>query len=201
VRTGFVVIIVASLFLIGAIEPSLDSATFFAGMALLGVGMGLIASQLGNVVQSAVGGSERSEAGGLQYTAQQLGSSLGVALIGTIVIGALVSGFVSNVEQDPVLSTATQDEVQVAVDGGVSFVASSVVADAAAASDQVTPAEADALVAHYEESQLFALKAGLLGAGVIAVLALMGTTGLPSRKPDDDGDQPQGSVDEATTAA
>ena len=42
--------------------------------------MGLIVSQLGNVVQSAVGDDERSEAGGLQYTAQQLGASLGTAL-------------------------------------------------------------------------------------------------------------------------
>ena len=38
-------------------------------------------SQLGNVTQSAVGDPDRSEAGGLQYTAQQLGSSQGTALI------------------------------------------------------------------------------------------------------------------------
>ena len=55
-------------------------------MALLGVGMGLIVSQLGNVVQSSVDASGRGEAGGLQYTGQQLGSSLGVALIGAIVL-------------------------------------------------------------------------------------------------------------------
>ena len=67
-------------------------------MALLGVGMGLIVSQLGNVVQSAVGEDDRSEAGGLQYTAQQLGSSLGTALIGAIVISGLVVSFSSNVE-------------------------------------------------------------------------------------------------------
>jgi len=36
-----------------------------------------------------VGESARSEVGGLQYTAQNLGSSLGTALIGSILIGAL----------------------------------------------------------------------------------------------------------------
>ena len=69
-------------------------------MGLLGVGMGLMASQLGNVVQSSVDASGRSEAGGLQYTAQQLGSALGVALIGAIVLSGLVSSFVENVSTD-----------------------------------------------------------------------------------------------------
>ena len=43
----------------------------------LGGGRGMLASQRGNVVQSSVGGEERSEAGGMQFTAQNLGSSLG----------------------------------------------------------------------------------------------------------------------------
>ena len=46
-------------------------------MGVLGAGMGLMASQLGLVVQSSVDASGRGEAGGLQFTGQQLGSSLG----------------------------------------------------------------------------------------------------------------------------
>ena len=64
---------------------------------VLGVGMGLIASQLGNVVQSSVDASGRGEAGGLQYTGQQLGSSLGVALIGAIVLAGLTARSSSNI--------------------------------------------------------------------------------------------------------
>ena len=37
------------------IEPDLDTTSFLVAMGVLGVGMGLIVSQLGNVVQSAVG--------------------------------------------------------------------------------------------------------------------------------------------------
>ena len=94
-------------------------------MALLGVGMGLLASQLGNVVQSSVDASGRSEAGGLQYTAQQLGSSLGVALIGAIVIAGLVNSFVANIEDDPRIADEVAQQVGVAVDGNVDFVTSS----------------------------------------------------------------------------
>ena len=55
-------------------------------MGVLGIGMGLMISQLGNVIQSSVDESGRSEAGGLQFTGQQLGSALGVAFIGAIVL-------------------------------------------------------------------------------------------------------------------
>ena len=68
------------------VDPELKGTMFALSMAVLGVGMGLIVSQLGNVVQSSVDASGRGEAGGLQYTGQQLGSSLGVALIGAIVL-------------------------------------------------------------------------------------------------------------------
>ena len=74
--------------LLATIEPELDNSSFAWSMAVLGVGMGLIASQLGNVVQSSVDASGRGEAGGLQFTGQQLGSSLGVALLGAIVLSA-----------------------------------------------------------------------------------------------------------------
>ncbi len=70
VRVGLAIVFVATLLLLDTIEPRLDNASFLVAMGVLGVGMGLIVSQLGNVVQSAVGEAERSEAGGLQNTAR-----------------------------------------------------------------------------------------------------------------------------------
>ena len=88
IRIGLGLLTITCLVLMGTIEPDLSGTTFALGMALLGAGMGLLASQLGNVVLSSVDTESRSEAGGLQYTAQQLGSSIGVALIGSIVLTA-----------------------------------------------------------------------------------------------------------------
>src|SRR5262249_4790840 len=101
VRTGLVVSAVSAIGLVATGDPELNGVAFGISMALLGIGMGLIASQLGNVVQSSVDASGRSEAGGLQYTAQQLGSALGVALIGAIVITGLTATFVRDVASDP----------------------------------------------------------------------------------------------------
>ncbi len=107
VRTGLLVTIAGGLILLSTIRPTLANFGFGFGMAVLGVGMGLLVSQLGNVVQSSVESSGRSEAGGLQYTGQQLGSSLGVALIGAIVLMGLAGTFISTVEHDACASATT----------------------------------------------------------------------------------------------
>src|SRR4051812_46718428 len=54
IRSGLSITVVAVLLLLATIDPELSGAGFATSMALLGVGMGLLASQLGNVVQSAV---------------------------------------------------------------------------------------------------------------------------------------------------
>jgi hypothetical protein len=75
--------------------------------------MGLVVSQLGNVLQSAVGEHDRGEAGGRQYTAQQLGASMGTALIGAIVISGLIASFEAQVKGNPAIAPAIQQEVGV----------------------------------------------------------------------------------------
>ena len=54
VRVGLVVTFVSTLLLLGVIEPELDNASFLLAMGVLGIGMGLVISQLGNVAQSSV---------------------------------------------------------------------------------------------------------------------------------------------------
>ena len=93
VRAGLGLLLAACLLLLATIKPEIETVPFAIAMAVLGIGMGLIVSQLGNVVQSAVGDEDRSEAGGLQFTAQQLGAAMGTALIGAIVISGLIAGF------------------------------------------------------------------------------------------------------------
>ena len=131
VRVGLAVVLVAVLLLLDTIEPELDNTAFLVAMGVLGVGMGLIVSQLGNVVQSAVDDRDRSEAGGLQFTAQQLGSSLGTALLGAIVISGLITAFTGNIADDPRISSDVEQQVNVRVSAGASFVSADQVRSAA----------------------------------------------------------------------
>jgi EmrB/QacA subfamily drug resistance transporter len=179
VRTGLALMVVAVAVLLSTIDPEIDDLAFACAMALLGLGLGLIASQLGNVVQSAIGDRDRSEAGGLQYTAQQLGSALGTALIGAVLITGLLGAFTANVEEHPEISAEVREAVGVRVQGRVSFVSADQVRTAAggAGLDQPTT---DAVVASYEDAQLRALKTALLFAGFIVLAAFAGTRRLPT---------------------
>jgi MFS family permease len=182
VRAGLTITVVAVAALLTTIDPQLDTTPFAISMGLLGLGMGLIASQLGNVVQSSVDASGRAEAGGLQYTGQQLGSSLGVALIGAVVLAGLTNTFVANVQGDARISQDVAAQVSVAAGTGVDFVAGDDIAAAAeqAGLDQATTA---AIVDDYEDAQLRSLKAGLLIAGLLALVSLMFTRDLPHASP------------------
>ncbi|MDT0452668.1 MFS transporter [Streptomyces hesseae] len=179
VRCGLAVLLIATLWLISAIRPDIDNLSFGAAMAVLGLGMGLLASQLGNVTQSSVAEAERGEAGGLQYTAQNLGSSLGTALIGSLLIGALVSVFTTRIEDDPRISDAIRQETGVAVESGVSFVSTAQIKDAAERSG-LSQQETDAVVDAYAGAQIESLKAAVLTASGITLVSFAFTRRLPT---------------------
>jgi MFS family permease len=181
VRTGLAIVFVSTLLLLDTVDATLDSTSFLIAMGVLGTGMGLVVSQLGNVVQSAIGDSDRSEAGGLQNTAAQLGSSLGTALLGAVVITGLIFAFSSNVASDARISADVKQEVDVRLSSGGSFVSSDHVRTAAEQAG-VTPAEADALVEGYESAQINALKTAFLFAGLIVLASFWAARSLPTER-------------------
>ncbi len=180
VRAGVILLVVAAVLLLATIDPEIDTLSFGIAMAVFGVAMGLIVSQLGNVVQSAVGEDDRGEAGGLQYTAQQLGASLGTALIGAIVITGLATSFLSNVEANTQISDAAKQQVGVRLESGVSFVSTDQVR-AAAEKAGLDEATTDEITDDYADAQLRALKTGLLVAALLACGAFLFTGSLPGR--------------------
>ncbi|MFI6492901.1 MFS transporter [Streptomyces sp. NPDC050564] len=180
VRWALATLAAAIVWLLATIDPVIDDAQFAGAMALLGVGMGLLASQLGNVVQSSVGEEERSEVGGLQFTAQNLGSALGTALIGSILIGSLAHVFTTQVEDHPRLSEETRRQTGVALEAGITFVPTEQVRSAAEQAG-LPPSEVDALAESYASAQLDGLKAAILATGGITLASFLVTRHLPTR--------------------
>ncbi|MHC3469898.1 MFS transporter [Streptomyces sp. 7R007] len=179
VRLALLTLTGAIVWLLATIDPVIDDAQFAGAMAVLGLGMGLLASQLGNVVQSSAGEEERSEAGGLQFTAQNLGSALGTALIGSLLVGALAHAFTTQVDNNPQLSQEARHETSTALESGISFVSTDHVRSAAERAG--LPAnEVDALTASYASAQLDGLKAAVLAAGGITLASFLVTPGLPA---------------------
>ena len=100
-QAGLVALTIAAFFLVGTIDVELNDTGFAISLAVFGIGAGLLLSQLGNVIMSSVHQSKSNEAGGLQGTAQNLGASLGTALIGAVLISGLTPGFVSRIKTTP----------------------------------------------------------------------------------------------------
>jgi EmrB/QacA subfamily drug resistance transporter len=179
-QAGLVAIAVAAVVLLSTIDVELNEAEFALALALFGVGAGLLLSQLGNVIMSSVDPAKINEAGGLQGTAQNLGASLGTAVIGSILIAALSSNLIARVEQNPALPPPVRQEVTQIAEEGIEIVPVDDVEQAAQKAG--LPADqAEALADDYGKAQLHGLERAIGAVAIFAVLALWFTRGLPGR--------------------
>ena len=179
-QAGLVALVLASVLLLGTIDVELEEAEFALALAVFGVGAGLLLSQLGNVIMSSVDPAKTNEAGGLQGTAQNLGASLGTALIGSVLIAALSSGLVTRVEQNPAVPPPVREQVAEVAQRGIPVVPVDDVEQAAL--DQGIPAsQASAIADDYGDAQLDGLKRAIGAIAIIALLSLWFTRRLPGR--------------------
>jgi MFS family permease len=173
---GFLFVSIVGLML--TISPTLASAPFAASMAGFGAGVGLVISQLGNIVMSSVEEARSSEAGGVQGAAQNLGQSIGTALIGAVLLTGLTSDFKTRIAADSAVPAAFQQQVQKQSEGGLSMVSKSQ-AQAVAKQAGLTPPQAQAAVGDYNAAQIQALKRALLVASMFALVGLWFARALP----------------------
>jgi len=179
VEIGLFTMLIGEVLLIAYTDPDLRSLGFGVALALVGAGLGLLASQLGNVIMSSVSPERGSEVGGLQGTAQNLGGSLGTALIGSILIGSLVVNFQTQVLSEPAL-VGVQQELAAAAEANANFVSADQL-QLAAEQAGLAPAQVDAVVHLYSDAQIAALRTALAGIAIFALVALWYVRNLPSR--------------------
>ncbi|PIP60249.1 hypothetical protein COX00_04300 [Candidatus Uhrbacteria bacterium CG22_combo_CG10-13_8_21_14_all_47_17] len=76
------------------------------GLALFGIGMGLVMSQISNMTLSAVSSKDAGEASGINSTMRQVGASFGSAIIGSILISVLSTSLATGVTNSQILPEA-----------------------------------------------------------------------------------------------
>jgi len=161
-------------------ENPADAEIVTVPFLLLGAGLGLLASQLGNVIVSSEPVERSGEVGGLQYTAQNLCASLGTALIGAVVIGTLATQLLQGIEESPAVSDAVKQTAGIQLEAGVEFVSDAQL-EAALAETPLAPVEQEAIVAANAEARIEALQFGMLAVALVALLGLFPTTRLPGK--------------------
>jgi EmrB/QacA subfamily drug resistance transporter len=180
VQVGLLLMLAATLLLAAGFEEGAGAEITTVPFLLMGLGMGALASQLGNVVVSSVPEERSGEVGGLQFTAQNLGSSLGTALVGAVVIASLGTLLLQGIEQSAVLEPALKEQAAVEISSGVEFVSVAQVEEALATTD-LSPGEQADIRDAYEAAQLGALSKGVILLSFILVLTLFVTRRLPTK--------------------
>jgi MFS family permease len=89
ILTGFVITIVGVLVLLALVKGHPGAWYFAPGLFLIGVGLGVMLTPSVNVVQSAFPENLQGEISGLSRSISNLGSTLGVAIAGTILVAGL----------------------------------------------------------------------------------------------------------------
>jgi predicted MFS family arabinose efflux permease len=91
ILTGFVTTIAGVGFLLGIVKHSPSAWAFAPGLLLIGLGLGVMLTPSVNMVQSAFPEQRQGEISGLSRSVSNLGSSLGTAIAGTILVSGLTT--------------------------------------------------------------------------------------------------------------
>jgi MFS family permease len=111
VMWGFVIAVLGVLMMTGYMFIGGTPWGLMPGLFVYGLGIGLVVSQVVNLILSAVTPDQTAEASGIASTFDTLGSSVGTAVIGTILVVALTSGVGMMVDQSTVFPCQLKEKI------------------------------------------------------------------------------------------
>jgi len=171
VRIGLFLTLSGILGLLSGIELGADAGVVSIPLAIMGLGIGCLASQLGAVVASSVPPEQGGEVGGLQNTAMNLGASMGTAVAGSILILGLSVSLGQAIQQNPEVPGDIKTEASTRLSSGTQFVSDADL-EAALSEAGVSEDAAGEVLDDYSKARIDALIVAL------AVLALAAATSL-----------------------
>jgi hypothetical protein len=148
-------------------------------MLFAGLGIGMLASQLGAVTVSSVPDEQSGEVGGIQNTASNLGLSIGTALAGAVLISALTTSFFTGIQSNPAVPDELSSKAQTELTSGVPFISDADL-EAALTDAGVSKSTTAAVVDENAQARLDALRASLSVLAVLALVALFFSRALPT---------------------
>ena len=189
VRAGLVAMVAGVAILVAAMDQGAGAEITTLPLLLVGLGVGALASQLGSVAVSSLPDERSGEVGGLQNTAMNLGTSLGTALVGSILIATLTASFLDGIADNPDVPDSVSSPASVELASGIPFVSDADLSDALADAG-VAPSAADAIVEENEEARVVALRVSLAVLALLASVGLFFSAGLPEVQAADEAGPP-----------
>ncbi len=177
IQLGLVLSIVGSALLYFEVSPTATTFSFIPGLLCFGFGFGLVISQLANLTLSAVSVQMAGEASGVNNTFRQIGTSLGQALIGALLITALTSQLTHDISASKILPPALKSQVS----GLVAANAESLGTDSAQPAHQLPKPITAEIVRIKNDAIVKGVRTGFLGTGVALGTAFLLSFTLPFR--------------------
>ncbi len=191
VHAKYLILIGAALMGVGilwsavVVGAGMSAWDFALPLLVFGAGTGLLLAQVPNLTLSSVDPSEGPEASGVQNAAKETGTSLGTAIIGSVLLVATFSGVVSSLaaESGQQLDAAEREQITVEFED----LLESLDANQQKELYQQIDAEVDGrLGTIVTEAQVDAMRHALAAVGAFIAAAFLAATFLPRGKLEDD---------------
>jgi hypothetical protein len=193
VRIGFLTlgigcVVLASSLLVTATKLSLAPSLF-----LVGLGLGLVLAIIQDFVQSAAPPGLTSDVAGFSRSVGYLGSALGTAVVGAVLIGVLIAVGTTQAQQSTELSTAQKDRLEAALESSTQAMSDTQVQAAL----QGQPPQVEREVAGiYTEARNTGMQAAAAVLGVVSLLAFLLAFRLKTPTPEDESEVSNGAAPE-----
>ena len=178
VRLGALILTVGALALVATVSTSTTPLDLAWGLAILGFGNGLIGSQIVNLTLSSVAPEDTAEASGSNSTLEQVGNSVGVAMLGTLLTVSLSLGLAQELRASNTISEAVAAQAEAKIREGVEIVSDQQITDAVSAFD---PVQAREILTIYDTARTNAFRINMLAVAFGGLVMLVTSRSLPRR--------------------
>ncbi len=120
---GMLFLVIGTFWLSLSLNPLATGWTLAPSLILFGIGIGMASAQLTNITISAIPIKFAGEASAANATIRQVGTSIGIAIIGAVLASGLTTHIKNNVSSDifipQILKTILQDKIKnITIEGG-----------------------------------------------------------------------------------
>ena len=103
INIGITFLLIGTYLLFRVIGVDTGDRDILIGLIIFGMGVGISSSQLTNLIVSSVSEDRIGEVSGLNSVFRQLGTSLGVAIIGSVFASSVILNVQHNIQNDPLV--------------------------------------------------------------------------------------------------
>jgi MFS family permease len=168
---------VALLFLL--VDANSSALSFVPGLFSFGIGAGIMVTASVNVVQSSVPEADQGALSGVSRSVSNLGSSLGTAVAGSVLVAGIIFGVTALTDESTVLSPSQKDRISVALEGDISALSDEQVEAALEGQPQDV---VDEVVRINAKARNDALGLALAAIGIAGLLGLGAALFIPGRR-------------------